>query len=333
MKTTALGSACFLLLVLVPGAAEPGDPLMEAPFAAQRANFLHAALGIPRLESAEVLEPTEWYVRLRTDHSSNKSGPKMRGSFMQHEIREGRRVEDSFLGLYHTWVAVEASRGWRWDMELALRAGISGWDEHNDHFYFFSPEGTPVVSGEHSDVYATSPTSRDDDIADVVLQLKKRLVRRRTGIARCTVSTAAAVKLPLGAPNNLVDAGTTDVCLRLLGSATLGPAAVHVNVGPIVPLGSQNLFVPEVDVELDPMLAWGAGVVWMPVGSFSLGAQVEGNTGAMADIGFLSGNPATVLAGIRKRAWGYLFESGVGLGLGTDSAYGWSAFAAVGRRL
>lgn len=329
---------CIVFIGLIASGVMAGDQqdarttLLSAPFASQRANFLHAALGIPRLETAFVLPPETWYARLGTDHTHSEKGPHVGGSSLSREVGKGRGVPDSYLGRYHRWIALELTRGIGLRTEVHARAGYAGWDEHNDHFYFFSPEGTPLVEGEYRNVYGIGPTGRDGDLADVVLQSKTELYEVVTPHSRHCVSLAASLKLPLGQANNLVDAGTVDPGLRLLATSVMGEIAVHLNAGVVVPLGEQNLFVEEADVDLDPMIVWGVGLIWLPTASVACGVQLEGNTSAFRDISFLQGDPITVLAGFRKLTdSNYVIEGGMGTGIDTDTAYTWSFFFALGK--
>lgn len=328
---------CIVFIGLIASGVMAGDQqdarttLLSAPFASQRANFLHAALGIPRLETAFVLPSKTWYARLGTDHTHSEKGPHVGGSYMQREVREGRGVPDYYLGRYHRWIALELTRGMGLRTEVHARAGYAGWDEHIDHFYFFSPEGTPLVEGEYRDVYGIGPTGRDGDLADVVLQSKTELYEVVTPHSRHCVSLAASLKLPLGQANNLVDAGTVDPGLRLLATSVMGEIAVHLNAGVVVPLGEQNLFVEEADVDLDPMIVWGVGLIWLPTASVACGVQLEGNTSAFRDISFLKGDPITVLAGFRKLTLNYVIEAGLGIGFDTDTSYTWSFFFSLGK--
>ena len=306
--------------------------LLFAPFASQRANFLHAALGIPRLETAFVLPPKTWYARLGTDHSHSEKGPHVSGSFLTEEVSKGNDVPDYYLGRYHRWIALELTRGIGYRTEIHARAAYAGWDEHNDHFYFFSDEGIPLVEGEERNVYGIGATGRDGDIADVVLQSKTKLYEVIRSDSRHCISLAASVKLPLGQPNNLVDAGTVDPGLRLLATSVMGEFALHLNAGGVVPLGEQNLFVEEADIDLDPMFVWGGGLIWVPTASIACGVQLEGNTSAFGDIPFLKGDPVTVLAGFRKlTSKNYVIEGGMGTGFDTDTAYTWSFFFSLGK--
>jgi hypothetical protein len=215
--------------------------------------------------------------------------------------------------------------------EVHARAGYAGWDEHIDHFYFFSPEGTPLVEGEYRDVYGIGPTGRDGDLADVVLQSKTELYEVVTPHSRHCVSLAASLKLPLGKANNLVDAGTVDPGLRLLATSTMGQLAVHLNAGAVVPLGEQNLFVEEADVDLDPMIVWGVGLVWLPTSTVACGVQIEGNTSAFSDVPFLKEDPVTALIGLRKLTLNYVIEAGLGIGFDTETSYTWSFFFSLGK--
>lgn len=330
--------SCVLLCIgLIASSVLAGDPqdarttILSAPFAAQRANFMHAALGIPRLETAYVLPAGTWYMRLCSDHSHSEKGPHVGGSYMQREIREGRRVPDFFLGRYHKWASLELTRNIGFRTEVHARAGYAGWDEHRDHFYFFSPEGTPLVEGEYRDVYGIGATGRDGDLADVVLQSKTELYEIVTTHSRHCVSLAASVKLPLGQPNNLVDAGTVDPGLRLLATSTMGQFTVHINAGGVIPLGEQNLFVKEADVDLDPMIVWGVGLIWLPTSTVACGVQIEGNTSAFSDVPFLNEDPVTALVGIRKLIHNYVIEVGIGAGFDTDTSYTWSSFLSLGK--
>ncbi len=122
-----------------------------------------------------------------------------------------------------------------------------------------------------------------------------------------------------------------DPGLRLLATSTMGQIAVHLNAGRVVPLGEQNLFVEEADVDLDPMTVWGVGLVWLPTSTVACGVQIEGNTSAFSDVPFLKGDPVTALVGLRKFTLNYVLEAGIGMGFDTDNSYTWSSFLSLGK--
>lgn len=306
------------------------DQMMLAPFAAQRANFFHAALGVPRLESAASwLSPGETWIRARSEESYNEKGDPPDKHSVQNEVRAGRRVPDSFLGQFNTWLGLEVTHGLMPWLEIGMRVAYAGWDEHNDHFYFFGEDGKPLVRDEDQDIYGLGPSGRDDDLSDAVLRAKARLYEAADRTE--TLSLGCQVKLPLGQPRNLVDAGTTDVGVGLLSTTVLGPFAVHVNAGGVLPLGEQNLFEEDADVELNAFLCGGIGVVYRWSPTFALGVQLEGNTSAFRDVDYLDADPVTLLGGVRKLLGDYLVEAGVGFGLVREESYDYSWFLGVGR--
>ena len=311
------------------------EQFLMAPLASHRGSFFYAALGVPMLESAETLPAHTGYLRLRTDYAYSSRGPTMgndqrRRQYVQETFRSGKTPRDIFSGLYDTWLAVEGTYGLLPWLEVGARAAYGGWYEHEDTFYLFDREGRPLVRFEDRDIKGEGASGRQDDISDAVLSAKARLLRSGDASLMNTLSVGASVKLPMAAGRNLEDAGTTDFALRLLDSLDAGPFSVHVNVAGVVPAGSQNLFIKEDDVSLDPFLAGGLGVTWRATDTLAFDVQAEGNTSAFRDVRFLDGNVLTVTAGARKLIGSYVLEAGFGKGC-TEVSYDWSGFLAVGR--
>ncbi len=304
---------------------------LMAPFAAQRANFFHAALGIPRLQAAWTLDTGQHTVRFRTDHSHNTKGHPLGGSIVQARIRAGLPVENNFLGQFNTWLAVEYARGLLPGLEAGFRLGYGGWDEQQDHFYFFDREGRPLIRYEDRDVYGLGPTGRDDDLTDVVFHATMRLSQSDNRSRTFAITTQ--MKLPLGAPRNLTDAGTTDAAFAFLYTEIFGHVALHINAGGMVPIGKQNLFIPDADVTLRPVACGGVGLMYRGGRLWAFGLQLEGNTSAFRDVPFLAASPVTVLVGARRLAGRWSIEAGLGTGLDWQAAYDHSYFLALSRLL
>jgi len=326
----------FLWLAAGNGASAadglPDPRQMLSPFGVHQGSLFYSSLGVPQMEAAWTLAPGETRWRFRTDHSHSQKGPIVGGGTLQRQVEEyGAPLTDSFLGQFHTWLAAEVERGVLPWLQVGARIGFGGWDEQQDHFYFADERGLPVVSYEERDFYAIGATARQDDVHDAVLKAKASIAEWTRGGARAAAAACASLKVPLGRPRNLVDAGTADAGFGLLGSVQWGRWAVHANLAGVVPVGEQNLFSAWQDAAIEPFAVAGAAAVVHLPPVWSAGVQVQAATAAFGDVAFLDGAPFTVQAGARRAFPSGLLEFGCGAGLGGFSA-DWQAFAAWATR-
>ncbi len=313
------------------------NDLLAAPFSAHRGSFFYSTLGIPMMETADTLPPNTVYLRVRTGCSASARGPTMandeeRRQYIQETVHNGDTPTDIFSGWYATWLAMEASFGVLPWLEIGGRVAYAGWTEHEDTFYLFDAKGTPLVRWEGLDIYNRGASGRQDDLSDVVLKAKARVLRSGDSDVHNTLSLGASVKLPAGSPRDLEDAGTTDLALSILDTLDMGSLSLHASVSDIIPTGRQNLFIPEDDIALHSFVAGSVGLTWRTSDTLALGLQAEGNTSAFADVPFLDGNVLTVTAGARKLIGCYVLEAGAGKGC-TAVSYDWSGYLAIGRCL
>lgn len=315
------------------GAGEAPDAReMLGPFGVHQGSLFYASLGVPPIEPAWTLPPGETRWRFRTDHSHTQKGPIVGGDTLQRQVKEyGAPLENSFLGQFHTWLAAEVERGILPWLQVGARIGFGGWDEQQDHFYFADERGLPAVSYEERDFYSIGATARQDDVQDAVINARASLAEWSLRGARGTVAASAFLKLPLGRPRNLVDAGTADAGLGLLGSIQGGRWAVHANLAGVAPAGEQNLFSAWTDAAISPFAVAGAAFVGRLSPLWSAGIQVQSATAAFRDVAFLDGAPLTVQAGARRAFESGFLELGCGAGLGEYSA-DWQVFAAWTKR-
>ena len=301
-----------------PEASSTNSPsqLLLAPFAAPRANFFHAALGVPEFESARTLDPGSVYLRLQTAHAQSREKRTIAG------------YTNDFNGLYHQWAALEAKWGVIDRLELSANTVFAGWDETLDRFRLYDDKGTPIVTDEAQTINGTGASKRHDNFSTVGFEAKGLLLKAED--AGLDVSVATSIKFPIGRDRDLTDGGTYDLAFSLLGSLPLGRVEVHANVGVIVPLGSQNLFIHEANVDLNPFVFGGFGAVVRLPSDFAVGIQLEANSSAFGDVNFLEEAPITVTGGVRKLFGHLVLESGGGAGLNTKSSYEWMFFLSAG---
>jgi hypothetical protein len=346
----AAGVVCLLLATSVASAgdvpslsgsnAQETDyfeqALFSAPFAEHRGSFFYSALNVPMLETAATLPAGSTYVRLSVGQARSVKGPALpteagRRDLVQSTVQAGQQPDDVFVGNFNTWLALDWAHGVLPWLDVGARMAFAGWGEKNDNFYFFDENGVPAVQNEARDIYAIGASKRQNDLSEVVLKTKARLLRSGGADVANTLSLEGSVKLPLGQANNLVDAGTVDLALTLLDSLVAGPIALHMNVSAVLPTGTQNIFIPEDNVSLDPFLAGGVGLTWRASDTLTLGIQAEGNTSAFGDVPFLDGNVLTVSGGARQMIGNYVLEASYGRGC-TVASSDWSWFLSVGRR-
>lgn len=306
-----------------PGSAGPSprslETLLDAPLAAGRPSFFHAALEVPPLETARTLDRGTVYARLRSTHARSN----------WHE-GEGfsARGEDDIDGTYREFASLLVSWSPLQTLELTARAVFAGWDEHHDRFELFNDSGDPIVSDEEKKILGLGATSRHLNLSVFGLGAKLQLwdaVDRGFDFA-----LASYVKIPFGRSRDLTHAGTTDVALSGLARVPVGRGSFHFQLGATVPFGEQNLFNEREDVALAPFAFGGAGFTWRVAETVAVGIQVEGNTSAFRSVDFLRKHPASAVVGTRI-LWGpAVFEMGLGAGFDWSASYQWMGFASVG---
>jgi hypothetical protein len=309
------------LVALAAGCASgPADPppppdVMRAPFSASHLSFFHSALEIPVLESAQTLGEGETQLQFRsamaesTDHGTVDGQPQR------------------FDGRYDQWLVTDMSWGAVDGLEFGARAKIGGWAEHIDSFELLDANGDAIVFGEQEVISGLGASERHLGLSDIVLDARQTLESTPDAEWAGLVS----LKIPFASKRDLSNAGTYDFNAGLLRSSISGNRTLHANFGAGVPLGNQNLFVDEADVDLDPWLYAGVGSNWLLREDLSWGLQLEGNTGAFGDVEFLEGSPLTLLGGVRKAAGSWALELEAGTGL-TGQSYDWLVGLGATRR-
>lgn len=291
--------------------------LARAPWAMPRLNFFHAALEVPPLGTAAPAAPGDVWLRLASNHARSNA-----------ENRRGR-VKNDFDGLFHEWLVLEGGWGAAPETELSLRAAVSGWDEHLDRLEVFDDRGRILPRNENKTFYGLGKSARHVNLSDLVLGLKRRVFREEA--QDVDVAAALSVKLPVGRPLDLTNAGTLDVTATLLASAPLAGGRLHVNTGAGWPLTGQNLFVREARIDLNPFVYGGVGLVWPLPGDWSMGVQLGGHTSAFREVRFLRRAAGNLLFGLRRRFGATLLEAAVGTGLDWRTSYQWGFLLAVTR--
>ena len=306
-----------LLAACASGRADgpPTPDLMRAPFPAPHASFFHSALEIPPLESARVLEEEELQLQLRASSaSSTDSG-----------TADGQPQE--FDGRFDQVLLTDVAWGLGHGLELGGRLEIAGWAEEDDRFALLDAGGEAIVFGEQELISGLGASERHLGLTDVVLHARQTL----DSAPDAEWAGLLSLKIPSASRRDLSNAGTYDLNAGLQHSRSSGNRTLHANLGAGAPLGDQNLFVGEADVELDPWLYAGIGTNWLLRPDLSWGLQLEGNTGAFGDVEFLDGSPLTLLAGLRKAtgSWALELEAGTGL---TGQSYDWIVGLGATRR-
>jgi len=126
------------------------------------------------------------------------------------------------------------------------------------------------------------------------------------------------LKLPLADEEDLLTADTTDLGVSWIATKRWGSFALHLNAGMVFPFGNPSV-LRGVD-EADPFPHAGLAAAWMPLGGFSVFAQVEFNGSAFGDVTVWDEPAVSVQAGGRIRLSPTLFLSGAaGRGLDEDS--------------
>ena len=106
---------------------------------------------------------------------------------------------------------------------------------------------------------------------------------------------------------------------------------LHANLGVTVPLGTQNLFEPEADIELNPFVQGALGATFPLPLELAVGLQLEANSTAFHEVEFLDKPPFTFTLGLRRFFGKFVLEAGGGVGLDWSSAYQSTYFFSVGR--
>jgi hypothetical protein len=290
--------------------------ILTAPFSVPRLSFFHATLEVPPLETALLLPQGDLYLRVTTSHASSVKEQNING------------IKSHLNGLFHEWVALDASLGVFSRLEISGRIVVSGWDEQADKLQILDNNGYPIVRYEALDYYGIGVSGRNSNISKTVLQAKTLLFSSET--PTFDLSLASSVKIPIGRARNLANAGTTDLNFFVLGSLFLNPLTLHANAGIGVPLGKQNLFVEEAGVDLNHFFHAGVGANWQINEGLAMGIQMEGNTTAFRDVPFLDYPAVTLFAGFRKLFGNIVVEGGVGTGLVRKGSYTYEYNLSVG---
>jgi hypothetical protein len=301
----------------LPPAEPPPASVMRAPFAVPRNSFFHATLEVPPMQGGELLPADTTTLGVSTDFARSKASGTEDG------------VPQSYDGEMHNWAALQLRWGLSDTWEAGARATLSGWDEHRDHFTLLDPNGDAIVKDEQGAIDGTSASERHLGLSDIVLEAKRAL--RGGGAWR--MAGLAALKVPVGRPRDLTNAGTFDVSLGLL--ATRPPDADggltwHIDAGAGAPLGGQDLFVDGSDADVRPFAFAGLGATWPLAPQTVMGLQLEGNTSAFEHVPLMDGSPVTLFGGVRTLAGDWILEGGAGTGL-NDAAYDWAAHVGATR--
>jgi hypothetical protein len=290
------------------------EEILRSPFSEARANFFHAALEVPPLESADALPRGTLYVRLRA--MTSRSNEETRGALKKDDF-DGQYEE--FGALVATWAPWER-------FEVTARAVYAGWDEKQDRFRLYDGAGTPIVTGESRKLLGIGATHRHANLSVFGVGAKWQFLQSEAGEAAVSLSA----KIPFGRDHDLTHAGTTDVALALLAGRTFGWGTLHAQLGVTVPFGEQNLFEDEADVDLNPFAFAAVGAVVPLSETWAVGMQLEANASAFRDVEFLDGTAVTAVVGVRKLFGRFVAEAGGGGGFDWSSSYQFMAFMVFG---
>jgi|GEM_PF-6471716 len=296
---------------------EPPDAAWRAPFVVPRNSFFHASLEVPPMQSAEVLPEDVSMLDMRLDFARSR----------EREHEDG--VPQGFEGLFEEWAAVTLRQGLSDRWEIGARTTLEGWNEHQDHFSLVDANGNALVTHEQVTIDETGASSRHMGVGEVTLQAKRELSDR----GPWTLAGLGVLKVPVGRPRDLNNAGTWDLSAGLL--ATHEPclptdATWHLNAGVGAPLGSQDLFVHGTPAEIVPFAFASVGATWPVTDATVMGVQLEGNTSAFQHVPLMDGDPVTIFGGARTLSGGWIFEYGLGTGL-NESAYDWALHLGASR--
>jgi hypothetical protein len=293
------------------------SPLPLAPFSIPRASYFYAALDVPPLESAQTLSPSSFYLRLRTTHARSYSKERI------------DYIPNSFEGLYHEWLAFDASWGIAKDWEVGMWLPLVGWDEIQDRFHIFDDSGNAIVRNEAAQISGAEASRRHDNFSVLGLRAKRMLLHNATH--GYDLAASMQLKIPIGRPRDLTNAGTWDLVCTMLATIPEPWGAIHANLGVTFPLGGQNLFIPEANVTLNPFVHAGIAADFAVSQQWTVGVQLEANSDSFGDVAFLRGVPVTGVAGARWLHGKYVLEFGAGTGFDWHTSYQWLAFLSFGR--
>jgi hypothetical protein len=293
----------------------PASVLLDAPLDAPRLSFFHAALDVPPLQSARPLPSGSVKLALESNHARSV------------ERRDVDGIENHFDGLYHEWAVLDLAGGFLSRFEAGARLPLAGWGEQLDTFSLFDDAGNPIVEDEAVVINGTGASKRHTNLSALTLRLKGALVEREQ--YGFDLSLAGSVKIPIARPRDLTNAGTTDLGATLLASVPMGPLTLHLNAGVGVPLGQQNIFVDQANVDLDVFFHGGLALAWTLPRDWAVVAQLAGNTSAFRDVQVLDGGPLTAMLGVRKLFDRLAVEVGGGTGLIARSSYDYEIHVAV----
>lgn len=290
------------------------ENILTAPFAAPRLNFFHASLEVPPLESPKTLPAGIFYAWISSSHALSKKNETING------------IKNYFNGQYHEWGRFNVSMGATPWLEIAASLAFAGWDETMDNFPIFDKAGHPIVRFEDLDIFHLGVSGRHDNLSKAVIGAKAHLFESKG----FDLALASSLKFPIGRPRDLTNAGTFDLNVGLLASYTIKPITFYANCGEGFPLGEQNLFVKEANIDLNPFFYWGIGANWEITKSFAMSLQLEGNTPAFREVRFLNYPALTLFTGLRKYFGSFFIEGGAGGGLIHRGSYDYNVYASVG---
>lgn len=238
-----------------------------APFPSMRNNSWFALLGIPPMEQAATLPMSEWAIRASVDFSSTDWTETKEGGTSRYN---GRLTEENVqfdYGVTPFWQA-----GFRFTTGELVAASAA-------RVVVFESGAQLVHRGE-----------RAFDVESLVLRSK--IHYDFLSFMECGILNE--VKLPLDNRHDLLTADSIDFGTSLLASRRWGPFAFHVNLGAVFPLGDAGDIFRSSE-KLDPFFTYGLTAEMLVNDRFTLGLQVEGNTGAFGEISNLDDAPADML--------------------------------------
>lgn len=253
----------------------------------------HVTLGIPPMEEAVAIPKKTWDFRIWMELQSSDYSVVVNGETTQFHADMHEEALELNYGLME---GLEV--GGRITMGELLEAG-------DDVIRVFDGGSQIVPTGDRA--YAVSEfVARAKYVIDLDF---------------ATIGGLFEAKLPLASAESLISAGTMDLAFIGLASATLIEdfIKVHVNMGPVMPLGNSDLFDPEVDPNM--FFTYAAGGAMKIHNRIVLNLQIEGNTSGWADIAVLEDPIMRVTAGGRWKAGDKIWLQGAA-GFGLDEISG-----------
>lgn len=281
-----------------------------APLAVGNGSFLHGLIHVPPMESAWAL-PTNRF-RLRV------------GQEVYAQAATGKGAPDNRFFASYQRVPLVLSVGMERDLEGSAYVHAARLDPDRDSgVNLLAPSGLPLTPDE---------TPLGQRLAGGGAQLKWTVLARDARHA--ALALLGGVHMGLGGDEQLVSTGGADVHAALLFTQGLGRLALHLNAGLVRP-GEQNETLVEDPRDRaalglaqlrprspNPFAHGGLSAVWRlkAIEDLSLVAQVQGNTNAFREFGFLPHDPVVATGGARLRAFNLTLEGSLGAGLNPGSS-------------